>query len=113
MDIETLRLATTKRDANMLTNMYADNAQIQVFDQDHQPSKPLEIHGKKAIGDWLKDICNRDMTHQIDNEIIGKNHLAFTEACQYADGMRVFAASVCNLQDGKIVKQTMVQTWDQ
>jgi hypothetical protein len=38
--------------------------------------------------------------------------LAFTQACAYPDGTRVFCAAMIELAAGKISKQTVVQAWD-
>ena len=52
------------------------------------------------------------MTHQVENGIADGNRLAFTQACSYPDGARVFCAAVVELADGKISRQTAVQAWD-
>src|SRR5438309_2105137 len=57
---------------------------------------------KHAIADYLSDICQREMTHRVMDEVIGENPLSFNEACQYPGGERVLAATVLDLQNGKI-----------
>lgn len=111
--VDTIRQGHEQRNADMLLSLYIDNATMQVIDRNHPPSKPLEIQGKQAIGDFLRDICSRDMTHQVINEVVDKNRLSFDVACQYASGERVLAASTCDLQNGKIVREMTVQAWDE
>jgi hypothetical protein len=53
------------------------------------------------------------MTHRVVDEVIGKDRLSFDVACQYASGERVLAASTCDLQNGKIVREVTVQAWDE
>ena len=113
VDIDTVRQAHEQRNADLLTSLYADDALIQVVDRTHPPSSPLELRGKQAIADFWRDICSRDMTHQVIDEVIGKDRLSFDVACQYASGERVLAASMCDLHNGKIVREVTVQAWDE
>jgi len=110
---DTLRRATEQRNAELLVSLYADDAELRVVDRNRTPSSPLVLRGKQAIADFLKDICERDMTHRIEQQVVGDNHLAFLEACKYPDGCHVLCASVVDLRGGKIVRQVCVQAWDE
>jgi len=52
------------------------------------------------------------MTHNVECGLADGNRLAFTQACAYPDGARVFFAAVAELAEGKISRQTVVQAWD-
>jgi hypothetical protein len=41
------------------------------------------------------------------------NRLAFTQACAYPDGAKVFCVAMLELEGGKIARQTVVQAWDE
>lgn len=112
-DIGTVRQGHEQRNADLLTSLYADDALMQVVDKAHPPSSPLELRGKQAIADFWRDICSRDMTHHVIDEVVGNDRLSFDVACQYASGERVLAASICDLQNGKIVREVTVQAWDE
>ena len=112
LDMNTLRQALEQHNADLLVGLYSDDAQMQIIDRIHQPSAPLKLRGKQEIADFLTGICSRDMTHQVTDEVVGKDRLSFNEACQYPSGERVLAASVLDLQEGKIVRQVTVQAWD-
>lgn len=112
-DLNTLRQAIEQRDAELLVSFYADNAVVRIIDRVHQPSAPFELHGKQAISDYMHNICQREMTHRVEDEVAGENRLSFNEACQYPGGERVLAASVLDFQNGKIIRQTVVQAWDE
>jgi ketosteroid isomerase-like protein len=99
-------------DIDGLSHFYTEDAEIKIVDRDHPPSSPRTISGRSAIQDYFRDICSRDMIHHIDKEVLDGNNLAFTESCQYKDGTRVLANSVCELKDGRIAKETIVQAWD-
>lgn len=52
------------------------------------------------------------MTHHIESTVANGQALAFTQACAYPDGTKVFCAAMLDLKDGKIVRQTAIQAWD-
>jgi hypothetical protein len=52
------------------------------------------------------------MTHRVESGIANGSNLAFTQACAYPDGTKVFCVAMLELQGGKIVRQTAVQAWD-
>ncbi len=53
------------------------------------------------------------MTHRIENEVVGQDRIAFSEACEYPDGIRVRAAATLDVRDGQIVRQVNVEAWDE
>ena len=53
------------------------------------------------------------MTHKVDTTIADGNNLAFTQACSYPDGTKVFCAAMLELKNGLIARQTVVQAWDE
>lgn len=112
-DLATLRRAIEQREEDTVVSLYADDAQITVVDNTRPPSKPTVISGKPAIAEYFHDICGRAMTHKIDQAIAAPDGLAYTEACEYPDGMHVLSANVLELRDGKIARHTLVQAWDQ
>jgi len=61
----------------------------------------------------VRDICGREMTHTIGDEVVGDNRFSFTETCEYPDGNRVFASMVCDLRDGKVSREVQLQAWDE
>jgi len=108
-----IKRAIEARDGRLLASFYADDALLRVIDRNNPPSKPREVKGKSAIATFWDDICSRAMTHKVDTSIAEGNRLAFTQACAYPDGARVFCVAVLELEDGKIAQQTVVQAWDE
>ena len=92
---------------------HAEDAVLRVIDRNNPPSKPREVKGKSAIATFWDDVCSRAMTHKVDTSIAEGNRLAFTQACAYPDGARVFCVAVIELEDGRIAQQTVVQAWDE
>jgi hypothetical protein len=112
-DTETLRRGIEGNTGNTLLALYADDAEIRIIDRDSQPSHPKVLHGRPAIAELLDDVYSRDMTHKLEQCIIQGDHAAFTESCEYADGVRVLAESMITLREGKIAEQIMIQAWDE
>jgi ketosteroid isomerase-like protein len=108
-----LKQAIENRDGNTLTSFYADQAVLRLIDRDNPPSKPREIKGKAAIGAYWDDVCGRTMTHTVESSVTDGDRLAFTQACIYPEGGKVFCVAMIELKDGKIVRQTAVQAWDE
>ena len=107
-----LSRAIETRDSAAMRGFYADNARMRIIDRDHPPSRPQEIVGRSAIGDYFDDVCGRTMTHRVESSCVDGNRLAFTQACAYPNGARVFCSAMAELVDGKIARQTIVQAWD-
>ncbi|MCX5495022.1 nuclear transport factor 2 family protein [Kaistia dalseonensis] len=112
MDRTSLKKAVEGNNAALWTGMYADDAEVRVIDQDHPPSKPLVLKGKKAIGAMYDDICARKMKHHLDESVIEGDHLAFAETCTYDNGTKVYFSAMAELKNGKISRQTNIQAWD-
>ncbi|MGE3150108.1 MAG: nuclear transport factor 2 family protein [Pseudorhodoplanes sp.] len=108
-----IKRAIEGRDGTMLAGFYADDALVQIIDRNNPPSRPRIVKGKAAIGAFWDDICSRAMTHRVDTSIAEKDRLAFTQACTYPDGAKVFCVAVLDLDHGKIARQTVVQAWDE
>jgi nuclear transport factor 2 (NTF2) superfamily protein len=113
LDFETLRRAIEERDAETLVGFYADDAEARTVNKNTTPSSPQVLRGKEEISEYLHDVCSREMTHRVENEVVGENRVAFNEACEYPDGTRVLGAPTLELRDGKIARQVNVEAWDE
>jgi len=107
-----LKRAIEGRDAKALAGFYADDALLRVIDRDNPPSRPRELKGRPAIAAYYDDVCGRAMSHRIESGIANDEALAFTQACSYPDGTKVFCSAMLDIADGKIIRQTAVQAWD-
>lgn len=108
-----LKRAIETRDAPALAGFYAEDAIVRVIDRNNPPSKPREVRGRAAIRTFFDDICSRAMTHEVADSVADGDRLAFTQACAYPDGTRVFCVAMTTLAHGKIARQTIVQAWDE
>ena len=108
-----IKRAIENRDGRTLAGFYADDAVLRIMDRNNPPSRPREVKGKPAIATFWDDICSRMMTHAVEITVEDGSRLAFTQACAYPDGAKVFCAAMLELKGGRIAKQTVVQAWDE
>ncbi len=113
LDFEALRRAIEQSDFESLVSFYADDAELLTVNRRTPPSSPEVLRGKEEISEYLHDVCSREMTHRVENEVVGENRVAFNEACEYPDGTRVLGAQTLELRDGKIARQVNVEAWDE
>lgn len=113
LDFEAMRHAIEKRDAETLVGFYAEDAELHTVNRNSTPNSPEVLRGKEQIAQHLRDVCGREMTHRVEDEVIGKDRIAFNEACEYPDGTRVLGAENLQVRDGKIVRQVSIEAWDE
>jgi hypothetical protein len=113
LDFEAMRRAIEESDYDALVALYADDAELRTVNKNSTPSSPQVLRGKEEISELLRDVCGRAMTHQVEDEVVGESRVAFNEACEYADVLKVLTATTLDLQAGKIVRQTNIETWDE
>ncbi len=113
LDFEALRRAIEQSDFESLVSFYADDAELLTVNRNTTPSSPAVLRGREAIAEYLEDVCGRAMAHRIENEVVGQDRVAFNEACEYPDGIRVLAATTLDVRDGQIVRQVNVEAWDE
>lgn len=77
LDFEVLRQAIEGRDAETLVGLYADDAEVITVNRSSTPSSPNVLRGKEAIGSFLRGVCEREMTHRVENEVLGEGRIAF------------------------------------
>jgi ketosteroid isomerase-like protein len=111
-DAAALRRAYHDQNAAALLGLYADDATIEVVDQQNPPSRPRRIQGKEAIRAHLEDVFSRDMTHELDVVAVSPEAIGYSMRCLYSDGTRVVCAATAALREGRIAREVGVQAWD-
>ncbi len=113
LDFEAMRRAIEERDAETLVGFYAEDAELRTINRNSPPSSPMMLRGKEQIAQHLRDVCSREMTHRVQDEVVGEARIAFNEACEYPDGTRVLGAENLEVRDGRIIRQVSVEAWDE
>jgi hypothetical protein len=83
-----------------------------VLDRDHPPAAPAVYRGRGEIDSYYRDVCGRNMEHQVTDLIITTDRIAYTQHCRYPGGEQVLCVTVAALTDGLISTQPAVQVWD-
>ena len=112
LEFTKLKRALEQRDATAQLALYAEDAEVTLVDRINTPGTPRVLRGREEIRRWIEDICERDMTHRVEMQVVGDGGAAFTEACRYPDGTNVLCAAVLELRDGRIAREVGVQAWD-
>ena len=108
-----LKQGLEERDAELQLGLYDDQAEVRLVDRVNTPRAPHVLRGRDEIRAWLQDVCSRDMTHEVQMPVVADEAVAFIEACRYPDGTNALCATVLELADGRIVRQVVVQAWDE
>src|SRR4051812_45715995 len=111
-DASALKRAIESRDAGALLELYTDDAEVQLVDQQNPPSKPRRVQGKGALREVFADVYGRDMTHAVGPIAAGPDSLGYRVQCTYPDGLKVVCVASAELRDGRIANETCVQAWD-
>lgn len=111
-DAAAIRRGQEDHDAETLASVYADDAEVRIVDASNPPSRPRTLRGKEEISSYWNDVMSRNMKHTVERLVADDDSAAYQVACEYDDGTRVLAASVAELEGGKISRETVVQAWD-
>lgn len=112
-DLARFTRAAEERDAATQLSMYAPEATVTVADRINQPGSPRVLHGTEEIKGFIEEVTSRDMTHAVQHTVSDDTGAAYTVDCRYPDGTKVLCATVIELEDGTIARQTVVQVWDE
>jgi hypothetical protein len=108
-DLEILYLGIESCDPDLLLDFYADDARLSIVSTDTPHAPPFELHGKGEIAKHLRATFGQEATHRVERDAaVGEDRVTFREACEYADGGRVWVETTLELRDGKIVRQVDV-----
>ena len=70
-DFAALRRALERSDAATLAALYAEDAEMTIVDRNRPPSAPMRLLGRPAIAGFWQDVCSREMTHAVGDEVVG------------------------------------------
>jgi len=112
-DIDVFRRAVEDGDTDTLVGQFAEDADMETVDRRTPPSAPTVLHGRASIEEQIRQVYSMDLDHEVLECVTDGDHAAYTELCTYPDGLAVRSISMLDLEDGRIVHQSMVQAWDE
>ena len=110
---EKLRRALETRDVDLLLGQYDRSAQATVVNKNTPPSRPFQTSGWSELETYLREVCDRDLVHEVGNEVLSDDRVSYTETCTYPDGGKVITANYLELDNGSIARHTVIETWDE
>lgn len=105
---KTLQQAINNRDVNLLLSLYADDAELCIIDDNHPQKEPVWMRGREAIAQHYDRLFSKPVSHRVDSQVIGDDQVAYTEACEFADGRRALLSATIELKDGYIYREVDV-----
>ncbi|MDT4906577.1 MAG: hypothetical protein QOH52_4593 [Pseudonocardiales bacterium] len=104
--------AIENRNAGAQLAAFGPDPLVTIVDHEHPPSRPLTMHGTTEVRTYLADVCDRDLTHEVQTAVADHDNLTVELLCTYPDGTKVNCLSIAGLADGQIAWQRIVQAWD-
>lgn len=113
-DLDTLKRGHRQHDADLLLDLYAEDAEVVVVDDHHPPSHPLVLEGRERIGSYLRQLCENETVLEVGDEVVGDDRVALHVAFWYPDGSQALSSEVLDLdEEGYIRRETIVLATDQ
>jgi hypothetical protein len=69
-DLAALKRAIEDRDAAGQVALYAPDAEVRLVDRITTPRSPRVLRGRDEIAGWIEDVCGREMTHRVEQEVV-------------------------------------------
>lgn len=131
---ESLKEAVESGSSEALEQLYDDKVVLVGYSKNNMPSRPLKIEGKREIEPALRSVFDRETERQaagypaptfpwtrvdaevrqsIQDEVIGEDRFSYNLICDYGDGKRLIASSVCDVREGRIIREVTQETWDE
>jgi hypothetical protein len=108
-----LRTALQSHDEQAFVDAYADDAEVIAYSERNRPGSARSIKGRGEIEAWVRDFMSRNLQHSVGDEVIAGDRFAYTERCLYPTGENVVGIYICDVRDGKIVRQVGAEAWDE
>lgn len=112
LDFEALRHAIERCEPDLMLGFYAEDARLSIVNAEAPQGVPFELCGKAEIAKYLRAAFGQGASHRVEREVVGKNCVAFREACEYPDGGRAWVETTLELRDGQILRQVDVVAQD-
>ena len=114
LEFKAIRRAIEDLDADILADLYAEDAEACFVGLGAPPSLPYEQSGKQQILETHRRVFGQNPSQRVENEAIGRNRVAFTIPAVYPNGEHELCAVFLDLdEDGRISRQTIVQVRDE
>ena len=109
-----LRRAHEERDEALALSLYAEHAEIRVFDHANPPNSPRVFRGKAQIAEYLARLYGQGMTHHVGaalhDIVLGEGRISFNVASWSKDRTKKrLSAQSYEVDEGEIIYQTNIE----
>ena len=111
-DIDAFKRAYEHWDIETLLGLYNDDVEVIQIDRDNPPSSPRRRRGKEIIAGMFEHCAAAGVRASVENGVAGADRAAATVTCEFADGRKVTANSILELEDGLVVRELEVVSGD-
>jgi hypothetical protein len=76
---------------------------VHTVNRNTQPSSSEVLRGEEQTSEYLREVCSREMTHRVEEEVVGEGGNSFHEAPEYPHGLRVLGVNADLSRGGKAI----------
>jgi hypothetical protein len=111
--VQALRQAHEERDVELALSLYAEHAEVRVFDHTNPPKSPKVFRSKAQIAEYLAHLYGQGISHHVgaalQDVIVGEGRITFNVTRVDAQGSTLLAAESYEVHKDKIVFQANVE----
>jgi ketosteroid isomerase-like protein len=112
-DIHDLREHVAAGDADAFGAMLAGDVEWRVVDQRTPPAAPAVLHGRDAVLEMIRGAAARGIVTHVTDGFVAGDRGALQLTCTYPTGEQVVENALVEIRDGRIVRWSGVQAWDE
>jgi ketosteroid isomerase-like protein len=111
-DLHDLRELVAAGDAGGVGAMLADDVVWSVVDQRTPPASPAVLRSRDDVVAMIRDAVGRGIVTHVTDGFTAGDRGALQLTCTYPTGEQVVENALVEIRDGRIVRWSGVQAWD-
>jgi ketosteroid isomerase-like protein len=112
LDLDAFKRGYEEWDVETLLGLYADDVELFQVDRDNPPSAPRVRHGKEVFRGMFEHCAAAGVDATVQNAVADGGRAAATVTCEFPGGRKIAANTILELEDGRIVRERMIQAGD-
>jgi ketosteroid isomerase-like protein len=112
-DLHDLREHVAAGDADAFGALLADDVEWRLVDQRTPPAAPAVRHGRDAVLEMVRGAVARGIVTHVTDGFVAGDRGALQLTCTYPTGEQVLENALVEIRDGRIVRWSGVQAWDE
>jgi ketosteroid isomerase-like protein len=112
LDLDAFRRAYEEWDIDALLGLYAEDVELVQIDRDNPPSSPRIRRGREVLRGMFEHCAAAGVKAAVEHGVAGGDRAAATVTCAFPGGRKVAANTILELEDGRIVRERLIQAGD-